>query len=78
MTANLMVLPNAKVPDTWDNAKFEQIACAGLSSKYGRTPTNLIPMLNAIHIYCQNEVWYAATFIVQDSNRVDMVRNFSG
>jgi uncharacterized protein YjaG (DUF416 family) len=34
-------------------------------------------MLNAIHIRHQNEVWFAATFMVQDGIKLDMVRNFS-
>jgi hypothetical protein len=44
-------IPSApKVPDIFDNAKFEQIACAGLQPKYDGSPNELIPTLNAIHI----------------------------
>jgi hypothetical protein len=32
-------------PDIYDNAKFEQIACAGLAPKYDGSPDNLVPML---------------------------------
>jgi hypothetical protein len=69
--------PAIKVPDIYDNARFEQIACLGLDPKYDGSPDQLIPILNAIHIRRQNEVWFAATFMVQDRCKLDMVRNFS-
>jgi hypothetical protein len=66
-----------RVPDIFDNAKFEQISCAGLQPKYNGSPDELIPTLNAIHIRRQNEVWYSATFLVQQGASVDLIRNFS-
>jgi hypothetical protein len=66
-----------KTPDIFDNARFEQIACAGLQPKYNGSPEELIPTLNMIHIRRQNEVWYAATFLPQDGDQVDLVRQFS-
>jgi hypothetical protein len=66
-----------KPPDIFDNAKFEQIACAGLQPKYNGSSDELIPMLNAIHIRRQNEVWYSATFLIQDGVTIDLVRHFS-
>jgi hypothetical protein len=66
-----------KVPDIFDNAKYEQIACAGLQPKYNGSPDELIPTLNMIHIRRQNEVWYAATFLRQDDSNIDLVRQFS-
>jgi hypothetical protein len=66
-----------KVPDIFDNAKYEQIACAGLQLKYNGSPDELIPTLNMIHIRRQNEVWYAATFLRQDNSNIDLVRQFS-
>ena len=57
-----------KIPDVFNSAKFKQIAFAGLQPKYNGSPNELIPMLNAIHIQRQNEVWYAATFLIQDSS----------
>jgi hypothetical protein len=39
----------------FDNAKYEQIACLGLKPPYDGSPSNLIPMLNLIHIRRQNE-----------------------
>jgi hypothetical protein len=39
-----------KPPDIYDNARFEQIACAGLQPKYNGSPNELIPTLNTIHI----------------------------
>ncbi len=75
LPSTLQAVP--KQPDIFDNAKFEQIACAGLSSKYDGSPDNLIPTLNAIHIRRQNEVWITATYIMQDGKQLDIVRNFS-
>jgi hypothetical protein len=72
-----MVPPMLKTPDIFDNAKFEQIACAGLDTRYDGSPERLIPTLNAIHIRRQNEVWFAATFMIQDGSKLDMVWNFS-
>jgi hypothetical protein len=66
-----------KHPDIFDNAKFEQIACAGLQPKYNGSPDELIPTLNAIHIQRQNEVWYSATFMIQQGETIDLIRNFS-
>jgi hypothetical protein len=34
------ILPAIKVPDIYDNAKFEQIACSGLDPKYNGSPEN--------------------------------------
>jgi hypothetical protein len=36
--------------DIYDNARFEQIACAGLTAKYDGSPEQLIPTLNLIHL----------------------------
>ncbi len=66
-----------KAPDIFNNAKFKQFACAGLQSKKDGGPGNLIPTLNTIHICCQNEVWLAATFIIQDGSKLNIVQNFS-
>ncbi len=68
---------NPKEPDIYDNAKFEQIACAGLQPKYDGTADKLIPILNLIHIRRQNEVWYCATFLQQEGQSIDLVRQFS-
>jgi hypothetical protein len=73
-----MSVPAApKVPDIFDNAKFEQIACNGLQPKYNGSPEELIPTSNVIHIRRQNEVWYAATFMMQDNESIDLVQHFS-
>jgi hypothetical protein len=66
-----------KPPDIYDNARFEQIACAGLQPKYNGSPDELIPTLNTIHIRRQNEAWYSATFLIQDNIQIDLVRQFS-
>jgi len=50
----------------WDNAKVEQIICAGLKPPYDGTADNLIPTLNLINVQRRNEVWYSATIIEQD------------
>jgi hypothetical protein len=66
-----------KVPDVFDNVKYEQIACAGLKPHYDGSPQELMPTLNAIHIRRQNEAWYPATFILQDGKELDLIRHFS-
>jgi hypothetical protein len=44
-------LPSSAVKnDIYNNTGFKQIACAGLPQKYDRSPDNLIPTLNLIHI----------------------------
>jgi hypothetical protein len=63
--------------DIYDNARFEQIACAGLSQKYDGTLDPLIPTLNLIHLRRQNEVWYEATFMSANGVTVDLVHQFS-
>jgi len=63
--------------DMWENAKVEQIICAGLKPAYDGTPDNLIPTLNLINIRRRNEVWNSATYILQGSEQVDLVTQFS-
>jgi len=63
--------------DIYDNARFEQIACAGLSQKYDESPDNLIPTLNLIHIRRLNEVWGAATYFQHNGVQVDLFQHFS-
>jgi hypothetical protein len=61
----------------WENAKVEQIICSGLKHPYDGSPDALIPTLNLIHIRRRNEVWYSATFIVQEQTLIDLVLQFS-
>ncbi len=61
----------------WDNAKVEQIICAGLKPPYDGTADNLIPTLNLINIRRRNEVWYSATIIEQDGKYIDLITQFS-
>jgi hypothetical protein len=61
-----VISPAPKPPDMFDNAKFEQIACAGLKPPYNGSSSDLIPTLNAIHFRRQNEVWCSATILQQD------------
>jgi len=63
--------------DMYNNAYFEQIACAGLSQKYDGTPDPLIPTLNLIHLRRQNKVWYEATFMSVNGVKNDLVHQFS-
>jgi hypothetical protein len=65
-----------KTPDIFDNAKFEQIACAGLQPKCNGSLDELIPTINAIHIWHQNKVWYSATFMVQQGISFDLIGFF--
>jgi hypothetical protein len=61
----------------WENAKVEKIICSGLQPPYDGSSDKLIPTLNLIHIRHKNEVWYPATFVVQDGIDVDLVLQFS-
>lgn len=57
--------------------RFEQIARADLQPKYNGSPQELIPPLNMIHIQCQNDALYTATFLTQDQGQIDLVQQFS-
>jgi hypothetical protein len=65
-------------PDIYDNTTFEQISCMGLAHKYDSLPDNLEPMLNLIHIWCQNKVWYSATFLSVNGQKIDLIKDFLG
>jgi hypothetical protein len=67
----------SRMPDMWENAKVEQIICAGLKPPYDGTADNLIPTLNLINIRRRNEVWYSATIIEQDGKYIDLITQFS-
>jgi hypothetical protein len=75
---SLLSLPIITPPksDIYDNARFEQSACAGLSQKYDGTPDPLIPTLNLIYLCRQNEVWNEATFMSANGVIVDLVHQF--
>jgi hypothetical protein len=70
--------PTPRVPDEFDNAKYEQIACAGLKPRYNGSATELVPTLTLIHIHHQNEALYPATLLPQvDGTMIDLVQKFS-
>jgi hypothetical protein len=69
--------PPARVFDMWDNAKVEQIICAGLKPQYDGSPEKLIPTLNLINLRRRNEVWLPATFLNHGNSKIDLVMNFS-
>jgi hypothetical protein len=71
------IAPPSHTPDMWDNAKVEQIICAGLKPVYDGSPDKLIQTMNLIHIRCRNEVWCPATYIMKDNVKIDMVLHFS-
>jgi hypothetical protein len=75
------IQPMPSVPprpaDMWENAKIEQIICAGLKPPYDGSPDLLIPTMNLINIRRRNEVWFPATFVIQDNKKVDLVTQFS-
>jgi hypothetical protein len=71
------IVSSSGKPDIYDNARFEQIACAGLQQKYDGSPDQLIPTINLVHIRRQNEVWSSATYIMQDGKKIDMIQQFS-
>jgi hypothetical protein len=73
----ILPMPPTRIPDMWENAKVEQIICAGLKPPYDGNANNLIPTLNLINIRRRNEVWYSATFIKQNDTTVDLVTQFS-
>lgn len=56
ISVSSLVPPAPKTPDIFDDANFEQIACAGLGPKDNGSLDELIPTLKAINIRCQNEV----------------------
>jgi hypothetical protein len=43
-------LQQPRQPDVFENAKIEQIICAGLKPQYDGSPEKLLPTLNLIHI----------------------------
>jgi hypothetical protein len=70
-------LPPPRPSDMWENAKVEHIICAGLKTTYDGSPNNLLPTLNLIHVRGTNEVWYPATFALQETETIDLILNFS-
>lgn len=70
VSSAVTITPEPKQPNMFDNAKFEQLACAGLTPTYDSSAAGLIPMLNAIHIRRKNEVWYSATMIIQSQDSI--------
>jgi hypothetical protein len=48
-------------PDVYNNARFEQIACAGLTQKYR----------------WHNEVWEPATYFLHEGKTVDLIQHFT-
>jgi hypothetical protein len=71
------LLQQPKQPDMFDNAKIEHIICAGLKPPYDGSPEKLLSTLNLIQIRRTNEIWYPATFMDQDHEKVDIVQHFS-
>jgi hypothetical protein len=65
------------MPDIYANAHFEQIACAGLATKFDGSSEQLIPTLDLIHIRRINEVWNSATYIKRNGVMIDLIHNFS-
>lgn len=76
-TIQLMPSVPPRPADMWENAKIEQIICAGLKPPYDGSPDLLIPTMNLINIRRRNEVWFPATFVIQDNKKVDLVTQFS-
>jgi hypothetical protein len=65
------------LPDIYANARFEQIACAGLPVKFDGSPEQLIPTLDLIHIRRINEVWHSATYVKKNNVVIDLIHQFS-
>jgi hypothetical protein len=73
-----MGLLTPRIPDEFNNAKYEQIVCAGLKPRYNGATTELVPTLTLIHIHHQNEAWYPATLLPQaDGTMIELVQQFS-
>jgi len=77
-----ITIPNPPIiprpPDAFKNAKYEQIACAGLKPRYNGSPNELIPTLNLIRIHQQNETWCPAIFITDASGvTINLMQEFS-
>jgi hypothetical protein len=73
-----LVSPPKHLPDIYANARFEQIACAGLAIKFDGSAENLIPTLDLIHVRHINEVWNSATYIANSKGTtLDLIHHFS-
>lgn len=75
---HLITGSSKSMPDIYSNARFEQIACAGLSMKFDGSAETLIPTLDLIHIRRINEVWNSATYITDEQGKLlDLIHHFS-
>jgi hypothetical protein len=72
-----MITTARSVPDIFDNAKYEALACIGLKPRYDGSPKDLLPTLDLIDVRRKNEAWYHATLIDQDGGQVDLITQFS-
>jgi hypothetical protein len=70
------IVNQPRVPDMWENAKVEQIICAGIKPPYDGSPDWLIPTMNLINIRRKNEVWHSATYLQKADIKVDLVLHF--
>lgn len=71
-------VPPQHLPDEFDNAKYEQIACIGLKPCCDGSAAELILMLNFIHTRRQNDTWCPATILpLDDGSEIDIVQPFS-
>ena len=76
VTGNVSRPPSGRMPEYYNNAKYEEISTKPLSKKYDGLAEGLIPFLNCLDIRCRDERWYEATFVSQDGIRLDLTRHF--
>ena len=67
---------STRLPEYYNNAKYEDISTKPLTKKYDGSAEGLIPFLNRLDIRRQDEGWYDATFVIQDGVKLDLTRHF--
>jgi hypothetical protein len=68
---------NAKAPEYYISAKYEDIICKPLRPTYDGSAEQLIPFLNRLDIRRQDEGWYPITFLHTNDGLLDIIRDFS-
>ncbi len=70
-------LAKTKINNYCNNAKLEDIICRLLQPIYAGEPDSLIPFLNRIDIFHQDESWSQATFVTINDTKINMTKHFS-
>jgi hypothetical protein len=70
-------LPSIITPAYCTNAKYEEISCQPIKPPYDGSETALIPFLNRLEIWRQNEGWASATYIKIEAKVMDITSQFT-